>query len=574
MPKVQHHPIVHPAKHFSRSLATICASVLAVIGIYVVAGSHAAVSQLYLSPTNSSVLNGQTVNVAVYVNTNGEQTNAVQANLSYNPAQLAYVGYSNVGSAYPLEAQSTTSSGGVQFARSTSGGSAAVSGSALVVTLTFRAIAGSGTAAITFAGGSAVLRSSDSTNIVTSTGSSNLALTSPATPAPTPTPVATVAKTPTPQPAKTPTPAPTKTPTPVPSTPVPTAAPGTAQLYIDPASGTWVMGSRVVVGVRLKSGSPINAVQANLSYSSAALNFDSISGTGSAFPVAGQGSGGNGIVTIARGTSGGNSPVSGDALVANVTFVVRGDSGSASVTFGSGSAALTATGSSNILSGSIGGTYALVPGAATVTPVPTPGSGGVTPITLPSTGSAAPIAVSGTIKLSPNGASNASKVAYKVDGHSVPSGQIDTTFLSNGTHTVTALVTGGDGQQETVTLPLAVDNKLSPWQKARNTLVAAFGGNSRVAFGTIVSLALLLIVAIGYLLLWPQIHAGMMERRLVSRAKAAPIGPADNGFPAATLVMPASNETSSQLITRPSEANSPISTAGVEPTTSNDKPAL
>ncbi|MBW4061804.1 hypothetical protein HJC99_04520 [Candidatus Saccharibacteria bacterium] len=236
MPKVVHSTPLRPKNRFSSSVASLCAAVLAAIGIYVVAGSHAATDGLYLTPANASVEVGQTV--TVYADSGSVPVNAAQANLSYDPALPQYVSFDNTGTQLPLDAQpivGTPTTGSLQIVHATQGGATPPSGTILLTTLTFKALAGSGSAAITFGSGSAVYAASGSSNIVTSTGSSTIALTSPAA---TPTPTVDPTATPTSTPTKTPTPTPTPTPT---LAAAPTTAPAT--LYLSPGTGAVVSGA-------------------------------------------------------------------------------------------------------------------------------------------------------------------------------------------------------------------------------------------------------------------------------------------------------------------------------------------
>ncbi|MBW4061806.1 hypothetical protein HJC99_04530 [Candidatus Saccharibacteria bacterium] len=553
MPQVTpHSSAFRPAHRFSASLASICAAVLAVIGVYAIAGSHASTSQLYLSPSNTSVLNGQNVTVVVYANAGSVPVNAAQANLSYNPSQLQYVGYSNAGSLLPLDAQSasgTPNTGSLQFVRSTQGGGGAPSGTFIVLSVTFKAVAGSGTAAVTFGSGSALYAASDSSNIVTSTGSSTIGLTSPAVPTPTPTPAAT------PAPAATPTPVSGKTTTPTPASPktgatasapnpAVVAAAGTAALYLSPASGSVANGTKLTVGIRMKTASLVNSVQANLTYQTSGLTFDSISGDGSAFPLSAQGNGGNGTVTVVRATNGGGAPVTGDVLMANITFIATANSGTATIKFGAGSVVLTAADSKNILANPVGGTYSLISGSNSTSGAVTASHFDGTTITLPTTGTGTPVAVSGTVNLQPNGVASGETETYQIDGHSIGSTKINTTYLTNGTHIVTAITTKADGSKATITQPLSVNNALTSWQMSRNTVVAAFGGNSSVALGTVVTLSLLLAAAVAFLVLRPHLEASQIQSQFVHHEAAT--GPTGFGVP--NVVMPAGSEPASPLV--------------------------
>jgi hypothetical protein len=86
--------------------------------------------------------------------------------------------------------------------------------------------------------------------------------------------------------------------------------------------------------------------------------------------------------------------------------------------------------------------------------------------------------VNGNLSLAVAPAGNAS---IKVDGATVSSnGKLDTTYLTNGKHTIA--VTQGS---TTSTRTIDVENKLTPWQAARNLLFASFHGNKTLVNGAI-----------------------------------------------------------------------------------------
>jgi hypothetical protein len=131
-----------------------------------------------------------------------------------------------------------------------------------------------------------------------------------------------------------------------------------ARLYLSPSASTVYKGNTFSVSVRENSGSePVNAVQANLSYSSNLLQFVSISSS-SSFAVVAQSSGGGGSVKIARGAQ---PSVTGDKLVASVRFRVLASSGKATVSIAGGSSVVSAKSNKNIMTSSSGGSYTLAP---------------------------------------------------------------------------------------------------------------------------------------------------------------------------------------------------------------------
>jgi len=112
------------------------------------------------------------------------------------------------------------------------------------------------------------------------------------------------------------------------------AASGDAYFSLSPASGSYTIGNSLVLTVSETSASAdnVNAVQANLSYPSSLLQFQSISLTGP-FTLCGQQTGGSGTVNIGCAST---TVVSGTHPVAQITFSVLA-SGSAPTVMTSGS---------------------------------------------------------------------------------------------------------------------------------------------------------------------------------------------------------------------------------------------
>ncbi|HLG90681.1 MAG TPA: cohesin domain-containing protein [Candidatus Saccharimonadales bacterium] len=155
-------------------LACLVCSTLALQALHV-APAMAAGATLYLSPGSASVANGSNLVVKVYEDSGSTQVNAVQANLTYPTNLLSYVSYAS-SSAFGIEAENPSgNSGSLRFAR---GSIAARTGAQLVVTITFRAVASSGTANVSFSSGSSVNSADGSgTNILSGTNGGKYTLT-------------------------------------------------------------------------------------------------------------------------------------------------------------------------------------------------------------------------------------------------------------------------------------------------------------------------------------------------------------------------------------------------------------
>jgi hypothetical protein len=141
------------------------------------------------------------------------------------------------------------------------------------------------------------------------------------------------------------------------------AAPAAPSVYLTPASQSFGPSTTFTIQLRENSGAtPVNAIQANLSYPASLVNFVSIDATASAFATQAQNSGGAGVVNIARGTCGGCAALTGDQLVATLTFQTKTTSGTAAVPFTAGTALINSNTNQDIL-GSLantqGGSYTI-----------------------------------------------------------------------------------------------------------------------------------------------------------------------------------------------------------------------
>lgn len=126
-----------------------------------------------------------------------------------------------------------------------------------------------------------------------------------------------------------------------------TGPPPAPTVYINPLTQTYTQGSTITVEVHENSGSTgVNTVQANFSYPTNLLTFVSIDGSTSPFTVQAQSTGGNGTVSIARGVIG---SLTGDQVVATVTFTVNSTPGTAKLAFTTGTALYSSSNSSDIL---------------------------------------------------------------------------------------------------------------------------------------------------------------------------------------------------------------------------------
>lgn len=199
--------------HISKLGVLVVALGMVIFGFVVVRIFAAGPASLYFSPASGSYNGGSSLTVAVYTNTGGQSSNAVQADFSYDSSRLTYVSTDFTGSAFSIAASSSGGGGTVSMAR---GNISPITGAALIGTVHFNVLSNAGTAALSFLNSSAVVSSADNSNILGTSTAAYFTVVVPGGGTPTPTPPPAT-HTPTPTPGKT-TPKPTATPTPA-STP-------------------------------------------------------------------------------------------------------------------------------------------------------------------------------------------------------------------------------------------------------------------------------------------------------------------------------------------------------------------
>jgi hypothetical protein len=136
------------------------------------------------------------------------------------------------------------------------------------------------------------------------------------------------------------------------------------RLYLSPGSRTVAQGATFTVAIRVGAGAGVNAAQADLAYPADLLDYVSASYGGSAFSVQAASSGGGGSVHLARGSL---STLTGDQLLATLTFRAKVAAGSANIAFVGGSG--LASDGADVPSSKAGASISFRPPA---TPAPTP----------------------------------------------------------------------------------------------------------------------------------------------------------------------------------------------------------
>lgn len=172
----------------------VIAAVTATIGLTQV---FAATGTMYLRASSSSLKKGQSVTVSVRINP-GTTVDSVQGTVSYDASKLQLLSVNTSGSAFSTELSSSASGGSINFARGDFG--AGVKSDALIQSMTFKALVGSGAVSLGLNGANASKANSGSFTNPGTSGTS-ISFYTPA-PAPSPTPKPTPSPNPTPAPSK------------------------------------------------------------------------------------------------------------------------------------------------------------------------------------------------------------------------------------------------------------------------------------------------------------------------------------------------------------------------------------
>ena len=162
----------------------IAAGLFAIAASLLLAFSQAAGNaSLILTPNSGSYDQNTNATLTVYEDSGTENVNAVDVRLTYDAAKLQFVSINTTGSPFDFCTEKSGGSGNVTITCAKLGGG--VANKQLVGKVTFKALAGSGSTAVSFGSNSHIVRSSDNTDIWngnTTGGSYNL--TTPATPPP------------------------------------------------------------------------------------------------------------------------------------------------------------------------------------------------------------------------------------------------------------------------------------------------------------------------------------------------------------------------------------------------------
>lgn len=131
--------------------------------------------QLYVSPSSSTGHIGSDISFQIWVDSDTELVNAVQANLSFDPGKMQFKSIDSANSAFSLIASNEVSGGSISIVRAVSVGSPGVQGVNLFATVIFSPIT-IGSTSLVIDADSSVLRSSDSSNIFATSTGANISL--------------------------------------------------------------------------------------------------------------------------------------------------------------------------------------------------------------------------------------------------------------------------------------------------------------------------------------------------------------------------------------------------------------
>lgn len=236
------------------------------------------------------------------------------------------------------------------------------------------------------------------------------------------------------------------------------AAPAPPTVYTTQPASFMPINTTFSVQVRENSGTtPVNVVQANLSYPTSLLTLVSVDLTGSAFGLTAQNASGNGSVQLGLGTTCSTTcgTLTGDQLVATLNFKTNATGGAASVAFTSGTSLISSTTNQDIL-GSLSVTQGFTTNVDTTAPTVS--------VTAPANN--AVVGAPGTTTISATASDNnqVSSVDIYIDGTKVTTLTTspynytwNTTGLALGAHTIQAKATDpaanvGSSAINTVTL--------------------------------------------------------------------------------------------------------------------------
>lgn len=150
-------------------------------------------ADLALSPSTGSYGVGQTFTVTVRAVPNGDNVNAVEAGLKFDPALLSVISVGKTGSAFSLWTTEPTFSNAAGTVTFGGGSPTPFTAASNIVTVTFRTVA-AGSANVTFQNASVLAADGRGTDVFENGASATYTITAATTPTPSPTPTPTPAE--------------------------------------------------------------------------------------------------------------------------------------------------------------------------------------------------------------------------------------------------------------------------------------------------------------------------------------------------------------------------------------------
>jgi hypothetical protein len=161
--------------------------IVSIVFWFLVSASFAYAADVVLAPSTGTYSSGQTFTVTIQVDPKGQQVNAVEAGLRFDPAILSVVSTSKVGSVFTLwttEPAFSNTAGTITFG---GGSPTPFSARSNLLSVTFRAQA-NGTATVSFSEASVLAADGRGTDVFGASPSGNYTISATATPPPSTTP--------------------------------------------------------------------------------------------------------------------------------------------------------------------------------------------------------------------------------------------------------------------------------------------------------------------------------------------------------------------------------------------------
>lgn len=175
-------------KYISNSIIHQVKQLALVLGLFFLYSGIACAADLSLNPSTGSYAVGQTFTVTVKAVPSGDNINAVESTIKFDPKVLSVVSLGKTGSAFSLwttEPTFSNSAGTVSFG---GGSPAPFTTTSNILSVTFRTVA-AGTAAVSFSNASVLAADGRGTDVYKNGGTASYTVTAATTPTPSPTPV-------------------------------------------------------------------------------------------------------------------------------------------------------------------------------------------------------------------------------------------------------------------------------------------------------------------------------------------------------------------------------------------------